>query len=102
MRKYLDCLNSHNSLIFDKLNIENKYKFYSKSYGYETDYSNFAYCYDKDYKALTRLALDLFKLCDNYETEINVRKELMNLAEDNRGEMSVNVYDKIWKIIDKI
>ena len=56
-----------NDTIFKKLNIEDKYKFCSNSYGYETNHGIFPECHKNDYEALTRVALDLFKLCNNYK-----------------------------------
>ncbi len=33
---------------------------------------------------------------------MDITNELKNFAEENKAEMSVNVYHGIWKIIDKI
>ena len=71
MRRWLYCFNlCNNDIIFDKLNIKDRHKFCSESYGYEAVNNYFAYCHCADFEALTRLALDLFKLCDNYEGDL--------------------------------
>ena len=68
MSSWLSGIDCFSDAIFNTLNIKNKHKFCSESYGYDTDiYGIFPSCHENDYKALTRVALDLFKLCDNYE-----------------------------------
>ena len=66
MRSCLICL-VYFDIIFQKLNIKNIYEFCLKSYGYKTNNGIFPVCRKNDFEALTRLALDLFKLCDNYK-----------------------------------
>ena len=66
MSNWLSCINDFNDIIFYKLNIKNKHKFCSKSYGYKAVDDNFPECHQTDYEALNRVALELFKLCDNY------------------------------------
>ena len=67
MSSWLNCSNHYNGIIFDELDIKDKYKFCSNSYGYETNNGSFPFYHERDYKAFTRIALDLFKLCDNYK-----------------------------------
>ena len=73
MRRCLICLVYFYDVIFDRLNIKDRFEFCSKSYGYKVNHGLFPSCHESDYKALTRVALDLFKLCDNYKDDKKIK-----------------------------
>lgn len=54
---------SDNDIIFNKLEIKNKYNFCNHIYGYESASGDWPECKYDDYEALTNLCLVLFTLC---------------------------------------
>ena len=67
-----------NALIFEKLG-ENKLKFCTEAFGYEARRGDCPTCDDEDYKALTRLALAIFRKCKNFDSGYSdIIKGLMN------------------------
>jgi len=62
---HLKYYNEYNQIIFEKLKLD-KRSFCNKHYGYETNSGLFPSYEIDDYKAATKVVLELFKLCDNY------------------------------------
>jgi len=60
-------LEGPNDEIFDKLGIRDKKNFCEKAYGYKPSGGNFPQCKIKDYPALTRVAMALFKKAEGKE-----------------------------------
>lgn len=58
-----------NSLIFTELGIPDKRNFCTNSYGYEARSYDFPECATGDFRALTMVALDLFKECEKFSEE---------------------------------
>jgi hypothetical protein len=54
-------------MIFSKLKIQDKNKFAYDAYGYTLSGGCFPSSNEGDFEALTKIALALFKLCDNYK-----------------------------------
>lgn len=64
-----------NSEIFKQLAIKSKSEFAKKCYGYESKLGIFPDCKFRDYKALTRIAIALFKLCEGEQDTNESAKE---------------------------
>lgn len=64
----------NNDQIFNALQIVDKRKFVSDCYGYEAAERIFPSCLDYDYDALTRVAIALFKCCEEQNTKENVKE----------------------------
>lgn len=69
-------INGENDKIFHLLNLEKRIdiiKFAKSAYGYKSESGLFPQCLTNDYEALTRIALALFKLCEqNQAVEVNL------------------------------
>lgn len=63
-RAHLGGTDCDNDLIFIRLKIEDKADFCTKCYGYKATDAMFPYCKCDDYVALTKVAKELFKLCE--------------------------------------
>lgn len=60
----------NNDIIFKKLIIKDPIKFCKNSYGYYPNLGFFPTANRNDYIALTKVTLDLFKLCDNFHYKL--------------------------------
>lgn len=72
-------IDGRNDKIFDLLNFKERIdiiKFASSAYGYRSEPGLFPQCLTNDYEALTRIALSLFKLCEQ-DQAVEVNLELI-------------------------
>lgn len=73
--RYLNSNTGTNDQIFDLLQVKDPKKFAEDCYGYESNAGVFPECKYRDYEALTRIAIALFKLCEEEQDTSESAKE---------------------------
>ena len=101
---FLNCTDLHsNSLIFDKLSIQEKNAMASAAYGYDTRRGDRSEAYAHDGEALTRLALVLLGFSEGFDVEVKMpsrRWKLFSIKKWCVGISTVNIDRHYYQVTD--
>lgn len=73
--KFLSEEYHHNEKIFEDLSIPNKERFATIAYGYESDGGAWPECRPRDYEALTRCVIELYKIIEEETSTTSEKKQ---------------------------